>query len=154
MSNKLYVGNLPFSLTEDALEQLFASIGSVQNVKIPTDRDTGRPRGFAFVEMGSDEDASSAVDNLNGQEVGGRRISVAIATERPNSGGPSHRPNVPRGPRADSLGTDTCILCQTGGREVFGFDESVGGICQECISALSRASRPPMSGGRPQNKRY
>jgi cold-inducible RNA-binding protein len=75
-NTKLYVGGLPFSMDEAAVEQLFAESGTVLSVSIPTDRETGRKRGFAFVEMGSQADAEAAVKALNGQTVEGRQIVV------------------------------------------------------------------------------
>ncbi len=152
MSNKLYIGNIPFSISEDELSDLFSSIGNVSNVYLPTDKETGRSRGFAFIEMSSEDEASAAVNKLNGKIVGGRNIKVAIATER------TDRPNNPYPPkkytpRADSLGVDVCIVCQSSGKEVFGFDPHVGGVCADCISALSKASRPPRSDSY-RNTRY
>ncbi len=85
--NKLYVGNLPFSATENELEVAFGEFGSVQSVKLITDRDTGRPRGFGFVEMGSDEEAQAAIDAMNGKDMGGRAMTVNVAKPRENRGG-------------------------------------------------------------------
>lgn len=83
MSNKkLYVGGLPFSMDEEAVEKLFAESGTVVSVSIPTDRETGRKRGFAFVEMENQADAEAAVKALNGQTVGGRQIVVNPAKPR------------------------------------------------------------------------
>ena len=81
---RIYVGNLPFSATDAELRELFAQHGTVESVSIITDRDTGRPRGFGFVEM-SRADASRAIQNLNGKELGGRPLRVNEAQER--SGG-------------------------------------------------------------------
>jgi len=79
MGKKLYVGNLPFSATDESLQEMFAQSGSVTSAKIIMDRDTGRSKGFGFVEMSSDEEASDAIQKLNGQSVGGRAITVAEA---------------------------------------------------------------------------
>jgi RNA recognition motif-containing protein len=79
--SKIYVGNLPFSATEDEVRQLFAQYGTVESVSLITDRDTGRPRGFGFVEM-SGSDASRAIQNLNGKNMGGRPLRVNEAQER------------------------------------------------------------------------
>ena len=89
MGTRLYVGNLPFDVDEAQLRGLFEKDGrQVSEVKIIMDRDTGRPRGFAFVEMGSQADASSAISALNGTEVGGRALTVNEAREStPNRGG-------------------------------------------------------------------
>jgi RNA recognition motif-containing protein len=83
MGTRLYVGNLPFDTSESQLRTLFAEGGrQVSEVKIITDRDTGRPRGFAFVEMGSQADAEAAVSSLNGREFGGRALTVNEAREQ------------------------------------------------------------------------
>jgi len=88
MGTRLYVGNLPFDADEAQLRTLFAGPGrTVTEVKIVTDRETGRPRGFAFVEMGSQADAEAAVRELNGQEMGGRALTVNEARERESRGG-------------------------------------------------------------------
>jgi RNA recognition motif-containing protein len=76
---KLFVGNLSFKLTEADLEQLFAQSGKVVSVAIPVDRDTGRKRGFAFVEMDSEAEAEAAIQDLNGKEVEGRQLAVNIS---------------------------------------------------------------------------
>ncbi len=83
MGMRLFVGNLPFSADEQQIRELFEQDGrTVTDVKLITDRDTGRPRGFGFVEMGSSEDADGAVRDLNGQDFGGRRLTVNEARER------------------------------------------------------------------------
>ena len=83
MGIKLFVGNLPYSSTEDMLQELFAADGrQVDQVNIVTDRETGRSRGFAFVEMGSQEDADAAKAALNGHEIDGRPLRVDEARER------------------------------------------------------------------------
>ena len=82
---KLFVGNLPFSITEDEVRGIFQEFGDVQGVTIPTDRDTGKPRGFAFVEMTQDEDAEKAIAAVNGRRIGGRALNVNEA--RPKTGG-------------------------------------------------------------------
>jgi RNA recognition motif-containing protein len=88
MGTRLYVGNLPFSAEEEQIRDLFAgSDRTVTEVKLVTDRDTGRPRGFGFVEMGSSEDAEAAIRDLNGQDFGGRALTVNEAKERTGGGG-------------------------------------------------------------------
>jgi len=88
MGTRLYVGNLPFSADENQLRDLFAQNGrSVTEVRMVTDRETGRPRGFGFVEMGSQEDADSAIRDLNGFQFGGRPLTVNEAREREGGGG-------------------------------------------------------------------
>jgi RNA recognition motif-containing protein len=86
LSKKLYVGNLPFSTTESDLRDLFAEHGTVESVNVITDRDTGRPRGFAFVEM-DDGSADAAMNALNGREIDGRAIRVNEAHEKRGGGG-------------------------------------------------------------------
>ena len=87
---RIYVGNLSYDTSQDELRSLFAQHGNVTDVHLPTDRATGRPRGFAFVEMADDAEAQAAIDALNGNEVGGRALTVNQArerTERPRGGG-------------------------------------------------------------------
>jgi RNA recognition motif-containing protein len=79
MGKKLYVGNLPFSTTDESLQEIFAQAGNVQSAKIITDRDTGRSKGFGFVEMSSDQEAADAIQKFNGAEYGGRNMTVAEA---------------------------------------------------------------------------
>ncbi len=88
MATKLYVGNLPFNATEEQISELFSQVGEVSSVKIITDRETGRSRGFCFVEM---ENGDSAISELSGKELGGRKITVSEARER------EQRPGGPRG---------------------------------------------------------
>ena len=88
MATRLYVGNLPFSADENQIRDLFSQDGrSVSEVKLVTDRDTGRPRGFGFVEMGSSQDADGAIRDLNGHDMGGRALTVNEAKERTSGGG-------------------------------------------------------------------
>jgi RNA recognition motif-containing protein len=87
MGNRLYVGNLSFNTTQSTLEQAFAACGEVREVAIPTDRETGQPRGFAFVTMGNANAASAAISQLNGSMLDGRPLKVNEAQERPPRGG-------------------------------------------------------------------
>ncbi len=88
MGSRLYVGNLPFSADEDQVRELFAQNDrTVNEVKLITDRDTGRPRGFGFVEMGSSEEADAAVRELDGYSMDGRALKVNEARERTPGGG-------------------------------------------------------------------
>jgi RNA recognition motif-containing protein len=87
---KIYVGNLPFSATDSEVRELFAQHGTVESVSLITDRETGRPRGFGFVEM-SRADASRAIQNLNGKDLGGRPLRVNEAQERTGGGGGGNR---------------------------------------------------------------
>ncbi len=83
----LFVGNLAFSTTEDALRELFSPFGEVQQIRIMTDRDTGKSRGFAFVEMVEDDAAAKAIASLNGKEFGGRALTINEARPRPERSG-------------------------------------------------------------------
>ena len=91
MGNKLYVGNLPYSVRDQDLEQAFGQFGAVTSAKVMMERDTGRSKGFGFVEMGSDEEAQAAINGMNGQPLGGRNVVVNEArpmeARPPRSGG-------------------------------------------------------------------
>ncbi|MDD2925488.1 RNA-binding protein [Rhodoferax sp.] len=89
MGNKLYVGNLPYSFRDDDLQQAFAAHGTVTSAKVMMERDTGRSKGFGFVEMGNDAEAQAAISAMNGQQFGGRGLVVNEA-----------RPMEPRPPRS------------------------------------------------------
>lgn len=90
MGNKLYVGNLPYSVRDGDLAQAFSAFGAVTSAKVMMERDTGRSKGFGFVEMGSDEEAQAAIEGMNGQSLGGRNVVVNEA-----------RPMEPRPPRSN-----------------------------------------------------
>jgi RNA recognition motif-containing protein len=102
MGRKLYVGNLPYEIGETELQELFARSGSVETVRVKRDQATGRARGFAFVEMSTDEEAQQAITAMNGAQVGGRNLTVNEA--RPQEargggggfGGGGHRRREPR----------------------------------------------------------
>jgi RNA recognition motif-containing protein len=87
VSKKIYIGNLPFSSTEADLQDLFGRHGAVESVAVITDRETGRPRGFAFVEMQNASDAADAIRALDGSDLGGRNIKVNEAQDKRGSGG-------------------------------------------------------------------
>lgn len=87
MGRKLYVGNLPYQTDEAALTELFAQAGTVDTVSVVRDMATGRARGFAFVEMGSDEEAQAAINQVNGVELGGRALTVNEARPKMSGGG-------------------------------------------------------------------
>jgi RNA recognition motif-containing protein len=90
VGNKLYVGNLAYSVRDDSLQQAFAQFGTVTSAKVMMDRDTGRSKGFGFVEMGSDAEAQAAINGMNGQPLDGRPVVVNEARpreERPGGGG-------------------------------------------------------------------
>jgi RNA recognition motif-containing protein len=93
MGNKLYVGNLPYSVRDSDLEQSFGQFGSVTSAKVMMERDTGRSKGFGFVEMGSDAEAQAAIEGMNGSPLGGRSLVVNEA-----------RPMEPRPPRSGGFG--------------------------------------------------
>ncbi len=102
MGKKLYVGNLPYQTTEGELEQLFGEMGAVESVRIITDRETGRNRGFGFIEMGSDEEADKAIEKFNQYELEGRALTVNEARPREDrsgrggGGGGGYRRDEPR----------------------------------------------------------
>jgi RNA recognition motif-containing protein len=87
MARKLYVGNLPYETDDQALSALFGSVGTVDSVNVMRDASTGRARGFAFVEMASDEDAQAAIEQLNNHPLGGRNLTVNEARPKVSSGG-------------------------------------------------------------------
>ena len=93
MGNKLYVGNLPYSVRDEDLQQAFGEFGTITSAKVMMERDTGRSKGFGFVEMGSDAEAQAAINGMNGQSLGGRSITVNEA-----------RPMEPRPPRSGGFG--------------------------------------------------
>jgi len=93
MGNKLYVGNLPYQVRDEDLQQAFGAFGNVNSAKVMMERDTGRSKGFGFVEMGSDAEAQSAINGMNGQPLGGRNLVVNEA-----------RPMEPRPPRTGGFG--------------------------------------------------
>jgi RNA recognition motif-containing protein len=87
MAAKVFVGNLNFKTTRDEVESLFSQVGKPRDVFLPTERETGRPRGFAFVEFETEEEAKNAIERFNGYEMGGRALRVNLAEERPRGGG-------------------------------------------------------------------
>ena len=93
MGNKLYVGNLPYTVRDEDLQQSFGAFGSITSAKVMMERDTGRSKGFGFVEMGSDAEAQAAIAGMNGQSLGGRSITVNEA-----------RPMEARPPRTGGFG--------------------------------------------------
>lgn len=93
MGNRLYVGNLPYSFRDDDMQQAFGPFGHITSAKVMMERDTGRSKGFGFVEMGSEAEAQAAIAGLHGQSVGGRALVVNEA-----------RPLEPRPPRSGSFG--------------------------------------------------
>jgi len=93
MGNKLYVGNLPYTVRDDDLQQAFSQFGTVTSAKVMMERDTGRSKGFGFVEMGSDAEAQAAINGMNGQPLSGRSLVVNEA-----------RPMEPRPPRSGGYG--------------------------------------------------
>ena len=112
MGNKLYVGNLPYTFRDSDLEQTFSQYGSVSSAKVMMERDTGRSKGFGFVEMGSDAEAQAAIEGLHGKDMGGRALVVNEA-----------RPMEPRPPRSGGFGGGG----YGGGRREGGFGGGNGG---------------------------
>src|SRR5437667_11442243 len=104
MATKLYVGNLAFQTTSEELQELFAQAGTVQSASVVEDRDTGRSRGFGFVEMSSNEEAAAAIDQFNGKEVNGRALKVNEAKPRENRGGGGRGFSAGRDAFAGNLG--------------------------------------------------
>ncbi len=117
MSSKVFVGNLDFNTTRAEVQALFSQIGEIKDVFLPTDRESGRPRGFAFVEFTSDEDAAKAIEKFNGYELSGRALRVNAAEDRPRSGG---GPRGGGGPRPSFSGGGS----NTGGG---GYERDFGG---------------------------
>jgi RNA recognition motif-containing protein len=107
MGIKIYVGNLPFSTTNESLQEAFAQFGAVESAKVITDRNTGRSRGFGFVEMASPDEGQTAISKLNGTDLGGRQITVSEARpseDRPSGGGGGGRPSFRSGGGGGSRG--------------------------------------------------
>jgi cold-inducible RNA-binding protein len=114
MGNKLYVGNLPYTVRDEDLQQAFGEFGAITSAKVMMERDTGRSKGFGFVEMGSDAEAQAAIEGMNGQSLGGRSITVNEA-----------RPMEPRPPRSGGGGYGGGD--RSGGGGYGGGDRSGGG---------------------------
>jgi RNA recognition motif-containing protein len=91
MGSKVFVGNLDYNTRREEVQAIFAEIGEIRDVFLPTDRETGRPRGFAFVEFANEEDAAKAIEKFNGHQLGGRALRVNAAEDRPR-GAPGSRP--------------------------------------------------------------
>lgn len=152
MSYKLYIGNLPFSATQKDLLNLFSACGTVEDINLPTDRETGTPRGFGFVEMETKEGMENAIDTLNNASIGGRNIKVAEAIERDSNVSHTRGNSIMY---ATSKGTGTCFFCEKNDT-LYGFHSSTDGVCASCISSLSKASRPrnPSYSGRGYKRHY
>ncbi len=116
MGNKLYVGNLPYTVRDEDLQQAFGDFGSVNSAKVMMERDTGRSKGFGFVEMGSDAEAQAAIEGMNGQSLGGRSLVVNEA-----------RPMEPRPPRTGGFGGGRREGGGFGGGNDGGFRSPYGG---------------------------
>ena len=99
ISSKIFVGNIKFETTKEELVQLLSAVGPVRDAYLPTDRATGRPRGFAFVEYSTPEEAAEAIEKFNNYEFGGRRLRVNAAEDRP-------RPRTPRPPSPPRFSSD------------------------------------------------
>lgn len=96
MATRLYVGNLPYTASEDELRRLFGQAGTVESVSLPTDRVTGRARGFGFIDMATSEDADNAIRMFNGYQMDGRALRVDVAREREERGGYGRGARGPR----------------------------------------------------------
>ena len=116
MGNKLYVGNLPYTVRDDDLSQSFGEFGTVTSAKVMMERDTGRSKGFGFVEMGSDAEAQAAIQGVHGQNYGGRDLVVNEA-----------RPMEPRAPRSGGFGGGNGGGGYGGGRSGGGYGGGDGG---------------------------
>ena len=116
MGNKLYVGNLPYSVRDNDLQQQFSAYGNVSSAKVMMERDTGRSKGFGFVEMGSDAEAQAAIAGLHGKDMGGRALVVNEA-----------RPMEPRPPRSGGFGGGAGGGGYGGGRREGGYGGGGGG---------------------------
>ena len=116
MGNKLYVGNLPYTVRDEDLQQAFSAFGSVNSAKVMMERETGRSKGFGFVEMGSDAEAQSAIEGMNGQSLGGRSLVVNEA-----------RPMEARPPRTGGFGGGRSGGGGFGGGGEGGFRSPYGG---------------------------
>lgn len=105
MNKKLYVGNLPYSVDDQVLHSEFEKFGQVESARVITDRETGRSKGFGFVEMSSEDEANSAIEQLNGQPMAGRNVTVSIAKpQAPREGGGRGGFGGGRGPRSGGGG--------------------------------------------------
>src|SRR5437773_10941171 len=124
MGNKLYVGNLAYSVRDDDLQQAFAQFGTVSSAKVMMDRDTGRSKGFGFVEMGSDDEAQSAINGMNGQALDGRALVVNEARPREERPGGFGRGG---GGRSGGVGGSGGGRCGGGGGGVGGGGGECGG---------------------------
>jgi cold-inducible RNA-binding protein len=95
VSSKIFVGNLDFNTTKAEVQALFSEVGEIRDVFLPTDRESGRPRGFAFVEFAAEADAAKAIEKFNGHQLGGRALRVNAAEDRPRGSGSPGRPSRP-----------------------------------------------------------
>jgi nucleolin len=138
-SNVLFVGNLSWDTTEDALWEVFQEHGAVDSVRVPTDRESGKPKGYGYIEFSNAESAKKAIDALNGQEIGGRTVRLDFST--PRDGGGGHRGG--RGGRGGGFG---------GGRG--GFGDRDGGRVRRFLSCLSTLSHRTQTPGRPWRRSW
>ena len=136
MGNKLYVGNLPYSVRDEDLQQSFGQFGSVTSAKVMMERDTGRSKGFGFVEMGSDAEAQAAINGMNGQPLGGRSVVVNEA-----------RPMEARPPRSGGFGGGGGGGGRSGGGGGYGGGGSGGGYGGGGGGGSDGGFRSPYGGG-------
>jgi len=104
MNSKLYIGNLSYQVKDEELTDTFSQYGTVKSVRIVTDRETGRPRGFAFVEMSNADEAQAAIDGLDGKEAFGRALKISFAMEKERTGGGGGRGGFGGGGRGGNGG--------------------------------------------------
>jgi len=136
MGNKLYVGNLPYSVRDEDLQQSFGQFGSVTSAKVMMERDTGRSKGFGFVEMGSDAEAQAAINGMNGQPLGGRSVVVNEA-----------RPMEARPPRSGGFGGGSGGGGYGGGGGGGGYGGGGGGGGRSGGGGSDGGFRSPYGGG-------
>ena len=135
MGSKVFVGNLDYNTRREEVQTLFSEVGAIRDVFLPTDRETGRPRGFAFVEYEQEADAAKAIERFNGYQLGGRALRVNAAEDRPRSGGPGgggpRRPGGGGGggyrPRGDYEFSGGGGSSPGGGSDMSGSNDYLGG---------------------------
>jgi cold-inducible RNA-binding protein len=161
MSSKLFVGNLSYSTGEAELRRAFEPIGALRSVAIITDRMTGRPRGFGFVEFERSDDAERAISSLDGQQVDGRTISVTVARERERTprfsndgggGGGGYRGSSPPGASAPGYGAQAAPDFGGGGYGQASYDGGGGGGGEEGEGSGQRPRRGGGKGSRGSNR--
>lgn len=154
MSSKLFVGNLSYSTGEAELRRAFEPIGALRSVAIITDRMTGKPRGFGFVEFERPDDAQSAISSLDGQQVDGRTISVSVARERErtprfSNDGPGNSGGGYRGGGSGARDSSSASSGQPGGRSAYGSQPSYGNQPSHGSQSNNYGSQPSYDSATP-----